>query len=67
LKSSARPGVDAEKMVDALYAFTDCETTISQPHRGHQGQSAGGTDGVSEVLRENTEQLVASCSSASWT
>jgi len=49
-------GVDAEKMVDALYAFTDCEMTISsrivviKDHRPVELT-------VSEVLRENTTQL----------
>jgi topoisomerase-4 subunit A len=39
-------GVDVEKLVDALYAFTDCEVTITSRIV------------VSEILRENTEQLV---------
>jgi len=51
------PGVEAERMVDALYAFTDCEVTISsnivliKDNRPVQMT-------VSEVLRENTEQLL---------
>jgi topoisomerase-4 subunit A len=51
-------GVDAEKMVDALYAFTDCETTISSRivviKKNRPVELT-----VSEVLRENTGQLVA--------
>ena len=51
-------GVDAEKMVDALYAFTDCEVTIASRIvviRNNRPVELT----VSEVLRENTEQLVA--------
>ena len=51
-------GVDAEKMVDALYAFTDCEMTISSRIiviRNNRPVEMT----VSEVLRENTDQLVA--------
>ena len=51
-------GVDAEKLIDALYAFTDCETTIASRivviKNNRPVELA-----VSEVLRENTEQLVA--------
>jgi topoisomerase IV subunit A len=51
-------GVDAEKMVDALYAFTDCEVTItSRIIVIRQNRPLETT--VSEVLRENTDQLVA--------
>src|SRR6516162_5304412 len=51
-------GVDAEKMVDALYAFTDCEVTIaSRIVVINNNRPVELT--VSEVLRENTEQLVA--------
>jgi topoisomerase-4 subunit A len=52
------PGVSPEQLVDALYAFTDCEVTIAsrivviQNHRPLETT-------VSEVLRENTSQLVA--------
>ena len=51
-------GVDAEKLVDALYAFTDCEVTIASRIvviRDHRPVELT----ASEVLRENTEQLVA--------
>jgi topoisomerase IV subunit A len=51
-------GVEAEKLVHALYAFTDCEVTIAsrivviQDNRPVERT-------VSEVLQENTNQLVA--------
>lgn len=51
-------GVDPEKLVDALYAFTDCETTINSRIvviRDNRPVELT----VSEVLRANTEQLVA--------
>jgi topoisomerase-4 subunit A len=51
------PGVDAEKLVDALYAFTDCEVTIaSRIVIIKDNRPVEMT--VSEVLRENTAQLV---------
>src|SRR6202142_1581888 len=50
-------GVDAEKLVDALYAFTDCEISItSRIVVIKENRPVELT--VSEVLRENTEQLV---------
>ena len=51
-------GVTAEQLVDALYAFTDCETTISSRLvviRDNRPVEMT----VSEVLRENTAQLTA--------
>jgi topoisomerase-4 subunit A len=54
----APAGVDATQLVDALYAFTDCEVTVAsriiviKDHRPVELT-------VSEVLRENTAQLVA--------
>jgi topoisomerase-4 subunit A len=51
-------GVDAEKMVDALYAFTDCEVTIASRIAVIKNNRPVELT-VSEVLRENTEQLVA--------
>jgi topoisomerase-4 subunit A len=51
-------GVDAEKLVDALFAFTDCEVTIASRIiviRDNRPVELT----VSEVLRVNTEQLVA--------
>jgi len=51
-------GVDAEKLVDALYAFTDCETTIASRIVVIKDNRPVELT-VSEILRENTEQLVA--------
>src|SRR5271168_3105986 len=51
-------GVEAEKMVDALYAFTDCEVSIaSRIVVIKENRPVELT--VSEILRENTQQLVA--------
>jgi topoisomerase-4 subunit A len=51
-------GVDAEKMVDALYAFTDCEVSIvSRIVIIKDNRPVELT--VSEILHENTTQLVA--------
>jgi topoisomerase-4 subunit A len=50
-------GVDAEKLVDALYAFTDCETTIASRIVVIKNNRPVELT-VSEVLRENTTQLV---------
>ncbi len=52
------PGVDAEKLVDALYAFTDCEVTIASRIVVIKDNRPVELT-VSEVLRENTAQLVA--------
>ncbi|MDA0752386.1 MAG: DNA topoisomerase IV subunit A, partial [Verrucomicrobia bacterium] len=52
------PGVPAEKLVPALYAFTGCETSISSRLiviRDNRPVEMS----VSEVLKANTEQLVA--------
>ena len=51
-------GVDAEKMVDALYAFTDCEVSIASRIVIIKDNRPVELT-VSEVLRENTDQLVA--------
>jgi topoisomerase-4 subunit A len=51
-------GVEAEKMEDALYAFTDCEVTISSRLVVIKNNRPVEMT-VSEVLRENTDQLVA--------
>jgi topoisomerase-4 subunit A len=51
-------GVDAEKMVDALYAFTDCEVTIASRIVVIKDNRPVELT-VSEILRENTERLVA--------
>lgn len=54
----APAGISAEKLVDALYAFTDCEVTIaSRITVIKENRPVEMT--VSEVLRENTAQLVA--------
>jgi topoisomerase IV subunit A len=51
-------GVDAEKLIDALYAFTDCEVSIvSRIVVIKDNRPVELT--VSEILRENTEQLIA--------
>ena len=51
-------GVSAEKLVDALYAFTDCEVSItSRIVVIRENRPVELT--VTEVLRENTAQLVA--------
>jgi topoisomerase-4 subunit A len=50
-------GVDAEKLVDALYAFTDCETTIASRIVVIKDKRPVELT-VSEILRENTEKLV---------
>ena len=51
-------GVDAEKMVDALYAFTDCEVSIASRIVVIKDNRPVELT-VSEVLHENTDQLVA--------
>jgi topoisomerase-4 subunit A len=51
-------GVDAEKLIDALYAFTDCEVTIASRIVVIKANRPVELT-VSEILRENTEQLVA--------
>ena len=56
IKCSA--GVDAEKLVDALYAFTDCETTIASRIVVIKDNRPVELT-VSEILRENTDQLIA--------
>jgi topoisomerase-4 subunit A len=51
------PGVSADQTVDALYAFTDCEVSISPNAcviEGHRPIFMG----VSEILRRNTAQTV---------
>jgi len=51
-------GVDAEKLIDALYAFTDCEVSIASRIVVIKDNRPVELT-VSEILRENTEQLVA--------
>ena len=50
-------GVDAEKLVDALYAFTDCEVSITSRIIVIKNNRPVELT-VSEVLRENTDQLL---------
>ena len=50
-------GVDAEKLVDALYAFTDCEVSITSRIVVIKDNRPVELT-VSEILRENTAQLV---------
>ncbi len=51
-------GVDAEKLVDALYAFTDCEVSIASRIIVIKDNRPVELT-VSEILRENTSELVA--------
>ena len=57
IEVKAPSGVSAEQLMDALYAFTDCEITICQPHHRHQRKSAGRDDRVARCCEENTKQL----------
>ncbi len=50
-------GVDPEKLADALYAFTDCEVTIASRIVVIRDSRPVELT-VSEILRENTDQLV---------
>ena len=57
IEIKAPGGVSAEQLVDALYAFTDCEVTIASRIiviRNNRPVEMA----VSEVLKENTGQLV---------
>jgi topoisomerase IV subunit A len=57
IEVKAPSGVSADQLVDALYAFTDCEVTISSRIiviRDNRPVEMT----VSDVLRANTEQLV---------
>jgi topoisomerase-4 subunit A len=54
----APQGVSAEQLADALYAFTDCEVTIASRIVVIKDNRPVELT-VSEVLRENTTQLVA--------
>src|SRR6266576_1170210 len=57
IEVKAPSGVTAEKLVDALYAFTDCEVTIASRLIIIKNNRPVEMT-VSEVLRENTAQLV---------
>lgn len=58
IEIKAPQGVSAEKLVDALYAFTDCETSISSRIVVIKDNRPVEMT-VSEVLRESTAKLVA--------
>ena len=58
IEIQAPGGVSAEQLVDALYAFTDCEVTIASRIVVIKDNRPVEMT-VSEVLRENTAQLVA--------
>ena len=51
------PGVSPDKTIDALYAFTDCEVSISPNSSIIDGERPVFI-GVSEILRTNTDQTV---------
>ena len=57
IEIKAPPGVGAEQLVDALYAFTECETVIHSRIIVIKNNRPVELT-VSEVLRENTAQLV---------
>ena len=57
IEVKAPSGVSADQLVDALYAFTDCEVTIASRIVVIKGNRPVELT-VSEVLRENTGQLV---------
>jgi topoisomerase-4 subunit A len=57
IEIKAPSGVGAEQLVDALYAFTDCEVTIASRIVVIKNNRPVELT-VSEVLRENTRQLV---------
>ena len=51
------PGVSPDKTIDALYAFTDCEISIS-PNSTVIDNEKPVFLGVSEILRQNTDNTV---------
>jgi len=51
------PGVSPDKTLDALYAFTDCEVSIS-PNSSIIDKDTPRFMGVSEILKVNTENTV---------
>jgi len=51
------PGVSPDTTMDALYAFTECEVSIS-PNACIIQNGKPGFPGVSEILRHNTKQTV---------
>ncbi len=57
IEIKAPAGVSAQQLIDALYAFTSCEVTINSRITVIKDNRPVELT-VSEVLRENTEQLV---------
>lgn len=57
IEVKAPSGASAEQLIDALYAFTDCEVTIASRITVIKNNRPIEMT-VSEVLRENTEHLV---------
>ncbi len=57
IEVKAPSGVSADQLVDALYAFTDCEVSIASRIVVIKDNRPVELT-VSEILRENTEQLV---------
>src|SRR4029078_7595660 len=57
IEVKAPSGVSAEQLIDALYAFTDCEVSITSRITVIRNSRPVELT-VSEVLRANTEQLV---------
>ncbi|MDR0802924.1 DNA gyrase/topoisomerase IV subunit A [Fluviicola sp.] len=51
------PGVSPDKTIDALYAFTDCEVSIS-PNASIIDSNTPRFMGVSEILKTNTDNTV---------
>jgi topoisomerase IV subunit A len=51
------PGVSPDKSIDALYAFTDCEVSIS-PNLSVIDNDVPRFLGVSEILRISTENTL---------
>src|SRR5690606_18938595 len=51
------PGVSPDKTVDALYAFTDCEVSLS-PNSSVIDRDKPRFMGVSEILKVNTDRTV---------
>lgn len=53
-----KPDVSPDKTIDALYAFTDCEVSIS-PNSAVIDEDKPKFLGVTEILKRNTDQTVA--------
>jgi topoisomerase-4 subunit A len=51
------PNISPDKMIDALYAFTDCEVSIS-PNSGVIHEEKPNFMGVKEILKRNADQTV---------